>query len=152
MSAPQLFQSYGCQYLVSELTRRTTIKLQYSDMYSTCFSHTSGYQLQMVTTLDMRWKGNRRKGPQYVPNQYHAIELYEAYSNLLQLCMSHTLFRPLSDTYKTKHLERHTMSVSHPSKTDEDTIFHNINQCASMESNFYQLSFGVYVNLALQAV
>ena len=36
---------------------------------------------------------------QYIPNEYHAAEVYVAYSNLLWLCTCNPLFRPLSDTY-----------------------------------------------------
>ena len=63
-----------------------------------------------------------------------------------------THLKALLILHKTGPLERHTMSVSHPSKMDEDTNFHNIYHGISIKSPFHKLSCGVYVDLTLQVV
>ena len=43
----------------------------------------------------------------------------------------------------------HSTSVDNPSKMDEDAIFHDTNQCTSIKSYFYLLSFGVCMSTSL---
>ncbi len=40
----------------------------------------------------------------------------------------------IPQSHKSGPVEMHSMSVGRPSKMDEDTIFHDINQCTSIKS------------------
>ena len=83
MSTPQLSQRCGRQTVVSKLTRKTTSKVQVLMYQWSTNRYYAGYDGQVIGKKDS-----------VHTQQYHAIHLYVAYSNLLQLCTYHTYLGP----------------------------------------------------------